>query len=114
MVIVALQLFSIHGLGHFAPATPLTFMAMMGSFTIGALLLVVWWLFFSRARWSDRFLALGMMIAVHAVAFYLADPSATMFVLMPGIPWLCAAFVASLFFRSRAVTAAAILVASLG
>jgi outer membrane protein assembly factor BamB len=90
------------------------FYGMMASFTIGALLLMIWWLFFSRARWLDRIGALVLMVLSLFLAFSFADPSAQMSTMMPGITWLCAVFVASLFFRRRAVTVAAILVASLG
>jgi outer membrane protein assembly factor BamB len=113
VAIVALQLASTHIPGYIAPASPMAFMAVMGSFTIGTLLLLVWWLFFSRARWRDRFSGLALLIAVHTATFYLADASAQFSVLVPGIPWLLAVFVASLFCGSRAVTAAAVVVASL-
>jgi outer membrane protein assembly factor BamB len=54
------------------------------------------------------------LIVVHAAAVSLADTSARMVTLLPGVPWLCAVFVASLFFGRRAVTIVAVLVASLG
>jgi outer membrane protein assembly factor BamB len=90
------------------------FFGMLGSFTVGTLLLFIWWLFFSRARWSDRLGGLALLIVVHAAAISLADTSAKMVALIPGVPWLCAVFVASLFFGRRAVTMVAVLVASLG
>jgi len=114
VVIVALQLIALYVPGYFAPATPAMFFGMMGSFTVGTLLLFIWWLFFSRARWSDRLGGLALLIVVHAAAFFLADTSAKMVTMVPGIPWLCAVFVASLFFGRRAVTVIAVLVASLG
>jgi outer membrane protein assembly factor BamB len=86
----------------------------MGSFTLGTLLLLVWWLFLSRARWPDRLGGLALLVAVHAVAIVLADPSAKLVTMVPGIPWLCAVFVASLFFGKRSVTVVAVLLASLG
>ena len=55
VAIVVLQLIALYVPGYFAPATPLWVFAVMGSFTVGTLLLFLWWLFFSRARWSDRF-----------------------------------------------------------
>ena len=112
--IVVLQFLSLYVPSYFAPASPAMFFGMMGSFTIGTLLLFVWWLFFSRARWSDRLGGLALLIVVHAVALALADPSAKMVTMVPGIPWLCAVFVASLFAGRRSVTVAAVLVASLG
>ena len=45
--------------------------ALLGS-VVGALVIMLWWLFFSRARWSERLGALAMMvvavIATRAVA----------------------------------------------
>jgi outer membrane protein assembly factor BamB len=114
VVIVALQLIALYVPGYFVPATPLHFFAIMGSFTIGTLLLFIWWLFFSRARWSDRLGGLALLIVVHAAAVFLAHTSAKMVTVLPGIPWLCAVFVASLFFGKRLVTVVAVLVASLG
>jgi outer membrane protein assembly factor BamB len=114
VVIVLLQLVATHVPGYFAPTSALMMFGMMGAFTVGTLLLLLWWTFWSRAGWRDRLGGLALLIAAHAVAIYLADPSATMVALSPGIPWLCAAFVASLFFRRRTVTVAAVLVASLG
>ena len=81
-----------------APATPVHLFGVMGSFTVGTLLLIIWWLFLSRARWSDRLGGLALLIVVHAVAILLVHPSAEFVTLIPGIPWLCAVFVASLFF----------------
>ena len=106
VVIVALQLFFTHVPGYIAPATTFMAYSMMGAFTVGTLLLLVWWLFFSRARWIDRLGGLVLLLGAYAAAFMLADPSAQMAILVPGMPWLCAAFVLSLFFGSRAVNAA--------
>jgi outer membrane protein assembly factor BamB len=114
VAIVALQLLAYYVPGYFAPATMLMFYGMMASFTIGTLLLMIWWLFFSRARWLDRIGAPVLLVLAQWLAFFLADPSAQMSTMMPGITWLCAVFVTSLFFQRRAVTVAAVLAASLG
>ena len=114
VVIVALQLFFTHVPGYIVPATAVMFYSVMGAFAIGTLLLLVWWLCFSRARWFDRLGGLALLVGAHATTFYLADESAKMVTFSPGIPWLCAAFVLSLFAGRRAVTVAAVLVASLG
>ena len=114
VVIVILQLISLYAPGYFAPGTMVMFYGMMVSFTLGPLLLLIWWLFFSRARWSDRLGGLALLILAHGTAVVLADTSAKMVTLLPGLPWLCAIFVASLFFGKRSVAVVAVLVASLG
>ena len=114
VVIVALQFIALYVPSYFAPASFVMFYGMLGSFTLGTLLLLIWWLFLSRARWSERLGGLALLIVVQVVTLLLADPSAKMATLVPGIPWLCAAFVASLFLGRRQVTIVAVLVASLG
>ena len=114
VVIVVLQFISLYAPGYLAPGTMVMFYGMMASFTLGTLLLLIWWLFFSRARWSDRLGGFALLVLVHGTAVVLADPTAKMVTLLPGLPWLCAIFVASLFFGKRAVTVAVVLVASLG
>ena len=114
VVIVILQFIFLYVPAYFAPATPAMFFGLMGSFTLGTLLLLIWWLFFSRARWSDRLGGLALLILAHGAAIVLADTSAKMVAVVPGIVWLCAIFVASLFLGKRAVTVGAVLVASLG
>ena len=114
VVIVVLQFISLYAPGYLAPGTMVMFYGMMASFRLGTLLLLIWWLFFSRARWSDRLGGFALLVLVHGTAVVLADPTAKMVTLLPGLPWLCAIFVASLFFGKRAVTVAAVLVASLG
>ena len=111
VAIVALQFIALYVPGYFAPSTPAMVFGMIGSFTVGALLLFIWWLFFSRARWRDRLGGIALLIVVHAAAFFLADTSAKMVTVVPGIPWLCGIFVASLFPGRRAVTIVAVLVA---
>jgi len=113
VVIVVLQLLTFYLPGKIAPISAVMFYGMLGSLVAGTLLVFGWWLLFSRARWSDRLGGLALLIVVHAAAVVLADPSAKMVAILPGVPWLCAVFVASLFFRSRAVTVIAVLVASL-
>ena len=114
VVIVALQLIALYVPGYFAPASPVWVFGMMGSFTVGTLLLFVWWLLFSRASWRDRLGGLALLLVTHGAAIFLADSSAWMVAVAPGIPWLCAVFVASLFFGRRRVTVVAVLVASFG
>lgn len=42
---------------------------------LGTLLVLVWWLFFSRAPWSERLGALGLMSVAGAVTYQLVDKS---------------------------------------
>jgi outer membrane protein assembly factor BamB len=42
---------------------------------VSALLVVLWWLFFSRARWMDRLAAIVVMIAAVVVTKVIVDPS---------------------------------------
>jgi outer membrane protein assembly factor BamB len=55
--------------GWLAPATMMQFYAMFfGPMVIGALL-VIWWLFLSRIRWTERFLVLYAFAATGAATF---------------------------------------------
>ena len=47
------------------------------SAVIGGALMVLWWLLFSRAAWTDRFLALALFAAAILVTLQLAHPSVT-------------------------------------
>ncbi|MGB7760507.1 MAG: PQQ-binding-like beta-propeller repeat protein [Bryobacteraceae bacterium] len=51
--------------------------AIMGEL-VGALAIVVWWAFFSRARWFERWGALVLMVAAMAAARPLLHPSVAM------------------------------------
>jgi outer membrane protein assembly factor BamB len=97
-----------------AAGSPVMFFTIMGALVVGTVLVSIWWLFFSRASWLDRLGGWLLMIGAHFVTLSLADPSAKMSAVLPGIPWLCAAFVVSLFAGRRWVTVATVLVASLG
>ena len=44
---------------------------------LASLLVLVWWLLFSRARWQDRLLALGLLVAGFYAGRLLQDPSIT-------------------------------------
>jgi outer membrane protein assembly factor BamB len=62
---------------------------------IGAVAVVVWWLFFSRAAWSERLGGLVLMIAGLGAAWQLRHESMGPFWLVAyAIPVLCLAFVA--------------------
>jgi len=49
------------------------FVSRFGMYGVVLLVFVVWWMFFSRAQWSDRFLALAVLIAAAIVTGLLAD-----------------------------------------
>ena len=115
VVIAALQLVTLYGPSFNGSAGSLvSFYSVMGSLAAGTLLLWIWWLFFSRARWFDRLGGVALMIGAHALTLKLADPSARLVAIVPGVVWLCAAFVASLFAGRRWVTVAVVSIASLG
>jgi outer membrane protein assembly factor BamB len=64
----------------------------------GALLVVIWWLFFSRAAWVDRLGGVALMAAAMALTPRILDRSlatgAMGFVFyILAVPWLCLAFV---------------------
>ncbi len=73
VVLAALQLLSWFVLPLALPDEP--FYGFFG-FLVGGLLIMLWWLFFSRARWSDR---LGALV-VAAIALY-----ATTYILHPSV-----------------------------
>jgi outer membrane protein assembly factor BamB len=69
---------------------------------IGALAVIVWWLFFSRAAWFDRLGALLLMIAAMGTTWGLRHESMGPFwVVAYAVPVLCLAFVASLVASRR-------------
>jgi outer membrane protein assembly factor BamB len=115
VAIVILQLVTLYVPSYFGSAgSPVMYIPVVGSLLLGTLLLWGWWLLFSRARWFDRLGGLALMIGVHAVALALVDPSARIVAVMPGVQWLGAAFVASLFLGRRWATVVVVLVVSLG
>jgi hypothetical protein len=69
-------------------------LGMMGGL-LGALAVVVWWAFFSRARWFERMGAIVLMIAALFATFSINHESMKLLWLIGyGIPVLCLAFVA--------------------
>src|SRR5204863_6444266 len=72
---------------------------LIGGIFGGALAIVLWWMFFSRARWSERLGAIVLMIlAMFAtksiVHVSLATGAQGMLLYLLAIPGLCLAFVA--------------------
>ena len=91
----------------------------------GALLVVIWWLFFSRAAWVDRLGGVALMAAAMALTPRILDRSlatgAMGFVFyILAVPWLCLAFVAAvaatrrLSDGPRRVTIAAVILLACG
>ena len=92
----------------------------------GGLLILVWWLFFSRAPWIERVGAIALMVVAVLVALRIVHPSiatAMMGLMLPiySIPYLSLALVASVAFSRHlsigprfAVMAAAFLLACSG
>ena len=69
---------------------------------IGALAVIVWWLFFSRAAWFDRLGALLLMIAAMGATWGLGHESMGPFwAVAYAVPVLCLAFVAALVASRR-------------
>jgi len=72
--------------------------ALLGGIFGGALAIVLWWLFFSRAAWSERVGAIVLMVAGMFAAKSILDPSLAtgaqgMLLYILAIPGLCLAFV---------------------
>jgi outer membrane protein assembly factor BamB len=92
-----------YGLPIVAPGSLLV--AVLGE-PVGAFLILVWWLFFSRAPWADRLGALVVMAAAVFAASRFIDVSIAtgaqgMLYIFLVIPVLCLAFVASVAASSR-------------
>lgn len=122
VVIVALQWAARFGMPLFNP--DLTQYAVMSG-AVGAIALVVWWLFSSRAAWADRLGGLALIILAMVGTYPFLDQSLAtgamgmLFVLL-AVPGVCLAFVAALALTSarprgvrRAVTVAAVAIACL-
>jgi len=121
VVLVALQWLAAFGAGMIAPGTPLQFFGMLGGPTIGLLLLLLWWLFFSRGGWRDRLIGLALVIATLVATYTLVHPTVPPALTVVGIPVFSLAIVAWLLLarsqqpRTRRLGAVAVtLVALLG
>ena len=58
---LVLQWFFRFGLPKIAPENRVIYFGVMAAAVMG-LVIVLWWLFFSRARWSERLVAVGLMV----------------------------------------------------
>jgi outer membrane protein assembly factor BamB len=96
ILIVAIQWFAFFILPALVPEAALY--GIMGGVLGGAVATILWWLFFSRARWSERLAAIVLMPAAVFGASYIVDKSiltgAMGFMLyLYAIPVLCLALV---------------------
>lgn len=120
VVLVVVQWLLRFGLPVVLPeATPIGVIAAL----VGGVGIVVWWLFFSRAPWSERLGGIGLMVAAMVGTWFLLHESiqgGAMGMLFPilAIPFLSLAFVAAVVVGRnlpagprRAVIAGAILLA---
>src|SRR5262245_26820771 len=76
---------------------PLMFLGVLAGLACG-ILLVIWWLFFSRAPWSDRIFGIVMMVGALFLTRYLVHVSISggamgMLFFVMAIPVICATFV---------------------
>ena len=93
IVIVVLQWLFRFGVKEMFPGIQGFGYAVMGSLAL-TLVLIVWWTFFSRARWRERFAALGVIAVTIAATWLLKHDSMWLpWLLAYAIPVLCLAFV---------------------
>ena len=124
IVIVVIQLLLRFGLTAVMPDDLAVQIGFMGG-VLGGLLLLVWWLFFSRAAWFDRLTGAGLWIVAMVITYQFLDISirtanmGLMFVFF-SVPVLSLAFVAwavvtrNYTDRIRRITMAATIVLATG
>lgn len=94
LIVVAILLGMIFIPGWFAPGSYVAFMSMFYAPFVGGTLLLVWWLFFSRAPWLDRIIVPLVAIAVGLVMTKIADKTMPFGLLLYGVPTICTVWVA--------------------
>ncbi len=94
VLVVALQWAALL-LGSLNPGTPIQFFSMIGAPTLGTLLLLLWWLLLSRARWSERGAGSAALVLGIVVAYLLAHKSMPMVMTVWALPLGGTAFVAA-------------------
>jgi outer membrane protein assembly factor BamB len=97
VAIVVLQLLLRFVVPVVAPGA--TLYALIGGIFGGGLAIVLWWLFFSRAAWSERLGAImlvigGLLATKNIVDVSIATGAQGYLLYMLAVPWLCLAFVA--------------------
>jgi outer membrane protein assembly factor BamB len=101
-VLVVLQWTAAFGIGFVAPGTLAQFFGMFAGPILGLALLLLWWVFFSRAPWTDRLWGLGWVVGSLLFAFALAHPTVPQALIVFGIPVLSLSSVIWLLFSRRA------------
>ncbi len=93
IVLVALQLLFRFGVKAAVPGIQGFGYAVMGSLVL-TLGIIVWWVFFSRARWSERLGGVGLMIGAVGATWLLKHDSMWLpWLFAYALPLLCFAFV---------------------
>lgn len=93
IVLVVLQWISRFGVKAFIPGIEGFGLGMMGSFTF-IILLILWWVFFSRAKWRERLGGLAFMALALGVTWLLRHESLwVLWLIGYAIPFLSLAFV---------------------
>ncbi len=93
VVAVVLQWFFRFGVKALVPGIDGFGYAVMGSLAF-AVVILVWWTFFSRARWRERFAALAVMAGAVAATWFLKHESMWLpWLFAYAVPVLCLAFV---------------------
>jgi outer membrane protein assembly factor BamB len=96
VLIVVLQWLAIKVPGLVSPGSFVQFLAMFWTPIVAMTAIAIWWLFFSRLRWSDRFLGILACAAIAAGAYFLAHPSISFYgygLIIYGIPLATTAWV---------------------
>lgn len=93
LIIIAIQLGMIFIPSWIAPGDYVAFMSMFYAPFVGGGLLALWWLFFSRAPWFDRFLVLTVAVVVGLAMTKIADKTMPFGLLLYGVPTICTVWV---------------------
>ena len=101
VLFLALQWILVHVVGWIIPASIPHFFSAMGGGILGLLLMILWWLLWSRADRSERWGTLGISIGLFAVTAVLVDGSARNALILFGTPIFCAAFVGGALISRR-------------
>jgi outer membrane protein assembly factor BamB len=69
------------------------FLAMFWGPVVAALAFLIWWLFFSRLPWSERWLGLGVCVAAGVATAFLGHPSYRIGLVLHGLPVVTTAWI---------------------